>query len=117
MKKILEEIRQERIRQDLHWGVQNHPHLDKVLLERGGNCTAERMCDKYEIPSENRAKFLCSEAFKKGNGTFAHILVEEVSEVISAFDPKERRKELIQVAVVAVAMIESIDNKNNNYDL
>lgn len=109
MENIFEEIKLERIKQDKKWGVQNHPCLDEVLLKREGGCTPERMCEEYEIPSENRAKKLCETAFKRGVGTYAHIASEEFSEVISAFDIYKRREELIQLTAVCVAWIQKID--------
>lgn len=107
---ILEEIQKERARQDEKWGEQNHPILDQVLLNRAGSCTAQRMCDEYEIPSEPRAKQLCEANFRKGTGTWFHILVEEISEAVSCLhDTEAMRKELIQTAAVVVAMIDSLD--------
>lgn len=109
MENIFEEIKIERQKQEEKWGEQNHPCLDQVLLKRDGGCTPLRMCDQYEIPSENRAKFLCENSFEKGRGTYAHIAIEEMSEVISAFDINKRREELIQLTTVCVAWIEKID--------
>jgi hypothetical protein len=103
--KVIEEIKEERKRQDAKWGVQNHPCLDLGLLNR----SPERMCEEYEIPTESRAKQLCDRSFLVGSGTFAHIAVEEMSEVVSAFDIHKRREELIQLAAVCVAWIEKID--------
>ena len=105
---VLEEIQQERIKQDQRWGEQNHPILDEILLCRD----PERMCQQYEIPSEPRARQLLEFAEEKGELTYMHILMEEVSEVASTGNQiQETRKELVQVAAVACAMIESIDRK------
>lgn len=41
------------------------------------------MFEKYEIPSESRARALCEINFQRGTGTYMHILVEEISEVAS----------------------------------
>ena len=109
MTNIFEEIRLERQKQDEKWGVQNHPCLDQVLLNRDNGCTPNRMCEHYEIPSEDRAKLLCETSFRIGQGTYAHIAIEEMSEVISAFDIYKRREELIQLTAVCVAWIEKID--------
>jgi len=108
---IIEEIKLEREKQDGKWGEQTHPCLDQTLLNREGGCTSERMCENYEIPSETRAKFMCDNSFENGSGTFAHIAVEELSEVISEFDIHKRREELIQLTAVCVAWIESIDRQ------
>lgn len=103
---ILYEVKEERERQDLKWGEQNHPILDQTLLDR----TPQRMCEEFEIPTENRAKQLCDIHAERKSLTFMHILVEEVSEVASCGkDMKRLREELIQVAAVAVAAIQSLD--------
>ena len=109
MKKIFIEIIDERLRQDEKWGQQDIPCLDEVLLKRKGGCTTQVMTEIYEIPTENRAKQICDINFKRGSGTFAHIAIEEMCEVVSAFDIHERRKELIQLAAVCVAWLEKID--------
>lgn len=102
---IVEEIQQERDRQDKRWGEQNWPSTTPILKGR----SVERLCEDYEIPTENRAKFLCENAFSKKEGSWAHILIEEVCEAICALTPEKRREELIQTAAVIVAWIESID--------
>lgn len=103
---ILFEIKLERIRQNRKWGEQNHPILDPQLIDR----SPSRMCEEYEIPSESRAKAMCDIHANRGDVTWMHILVEEVSEVASCQDNVELlRQELIQTAAVAVAMIESLD--------
>ena len=106
MDSIFEQIKKERIRQENKWGEQNHPILDPKLLKR----SPVRMCEEYEIPSENRGKQLCEINFERGTGTYMHILVEEVSEAASCgSDTHHLREELIQIAAVTVAMIQSLD--------
>lgn len=111
---VLNEVLKERIKQHSKWGEQNHPCLDQVLLNRNGSCTPQRMCMEYEIPNEKRAKDMCDIAFKREQGTWAHIAVEEMSEVVSAFDIHKRREELIQLAAVCVAWVEKIDRDISN---
>lgn len=108
---IISQLKAERIKQNLKWGEQTHPCLDQTLLTRPGSCTPERMCEHYGIPSEVRAKFMCDNSFKKNQGTFAHIALEEFSEVISEFDIHKRRYELIQLTAVCLAWLESIDRQ------
>lgn len=109
MDSILKEIVQERKNQDAKWGEQNYPILDPMLI----NSHPERMCLEYEIPSEHRAKFLCENSFDSGTPNWMCILVEEISESASCgSDTVALRKELIQVASVVVAMIESLDRNN-----
>lgn len=106
MEDIFKEIKQERFEQDAKWGEQNHPILDPVLIDRD----ALRMCQEYEIPSENRARQNVEVLSKRGDLTYMHILIEELSESASCgTDTKQLREELIQSAAVLVAMIESLD--------
>lgn len=115
-KSILNEIVQERNHQDRKFGFQVHPCLDHTLLNREGGCTPERMCEHFEIPTEARAKFLCNNSFKNGQGTFAHIAIEELSEAVSEFNIYTRRAEVIQLASVCVAWVESIDEQINHLE-
>lgn len=110
---IFEEIQKELSNQVEKWGMQNHPCLDQTLSNRKGNCTPERMCENYEIPTEKRAKFLCDNSEKNNQLTYAHIALEEFSEVVSEFDINKRRAELVQLTAVCFAWIESIDRKIN----
>ena len=113
MENILNEIKTERTRQDEKWGIQHWPSVNQVLIGREGGCTPERMCEHFEIPSEDRAKFLCENAFKNNEGTWSNIVVEELSEVVCAPDETTRRTELVQLAACVVAWIEDIDYKLN----
>lgn len=110
---VLAEVNAERDRQEKKWGEQNHPDFDRALLERRGGCTPERMAEEYDLPTEAQAKRACEAAFKHGDGTYAHILVEEVAEVVGTCnDGKSKlRAELIQVAAVAVAWVEKLDRE------
>jgi len=109
MDNIFNEIREERTRQNEKFGEQNYPILDQMLLDRD----SQRMCDEYEIPNENRARYMVETHNKRGDLTWMHILMEEVSEVASCGrDTEALRKELVQVASVVVAMIESLDRNN-----
>lgn len=107
---ILTEVAAERLRQDEKWGEQNHPLVDELLRDR----PHERMALEYEIPTALRATWNCETAFKRGEGTWLHILVEELSEFMGAaqsahIDPTHARHELVQVAASAIAAIEAID--------
>lgn len=106
MEKIFNEIREERVRQENKWGEQNWPVLDPLLVDRD----PQRMCDEYEIPNENRARYKCQTHANRGDLTWMHILMEEISESASCGKNVEAlRTELIQSASVLVAMIESLD--------
>lgn len=106
---ILSEIAAERVRQDTKWGEQNHASLSPVLTNHEGGASATDLCWDLEIPTADRARFLCEAAFKRGDGSWAHIASEEFSEAICAETPDARRAELVQLAAVVVAWIECID--------
>lgn len=96
----------------LKFGAQRDvPDVDQVLMTREGGCTAYRMAEEYEIPSASRAKFITDLEFRRGQGTWAHILVEEVAEAVEAavVEPDNLRAELVQVAAVAMRWVEAID--------
>lgn len=117
MENIFKEFMDERVRQDEKFGEQNIPCLDQTLLNRENSCTAERMCEEYEIPTESRAKQLCETAMQLDSITYAHIASEEFSEVVSALDPVTRRKELIQLGAVVLGWIEKIDRLGESENL
>ncbi len=106
MENIFNEIRNERQKQEAKWGEQNHPILDPILINRD----AQRMCEEYEIPTESRARQKVEIHAERGDLTYMHILMEEISEAASCgSNTEELRKELIHSASVLVAMIESLD--------
>lgn len=97
MEKILDEIRQERERQDSKWGQQNHnkPAWCMILGEEVGevNRAALQSHFNYALPGEGM----------------------DLDDPVSSTKRRqnrwnaEYREELIQVAAVAIAMIESLD--------
>lgn len=95
------DVARERMRQTMKFGEQNHPDLPKG---------AQHPCAFFGIPTADAARLHCDDAFKRGTGSYAHILVEEVCEAIEdANDPVKLRTELVQVAAVATAWVEKID--------
>lgn len=109
LEKILDEIRAERARQDAKWGQQDHPSLTPYILN---NLTdSVDYPSYYDLPLEAIAKENCEDAFKHGEGSYAHIAVEEMCEVVAAPNDDLRREELIQLAAVCAAWIESIDRR------
>lgn len=110
-KKINLEVWKETMAQDKKWGPQTHPFVDATLAQRG----AQRLCEEYEIPTELRAKFMCDNAEKNNNLTWAHIMVEEMVEAITAETWEARRKELIQLMAVIQQSIVDQDVVND-YD-
>jgi NTP pyrophosphatase (non-canonical NTP hydrolase) len=80
--KILKEVKEERERQDGIWGEQNHKPIEwmAILMEEVGEASKEALEAYFEGKAKDR-KFLL----------------------------KRYRKEIIQVAAVAISMIESFD--------
>ena len=93
----LDDVKAERARQDARFGEQNHP-----------NGTGRHFADMAREARES-----CDEEFGHGNGTWQHILSEEVAEAFAESDPVKLRAELVQVAAVACAWIEAIDRRNS----
>lgn len=95
----LEEVAQERLRQTVKWGHQNHP-------------------DGTGVPSmqaaSERSRRVCEQNFYNGRGTWADILREEFHEALAESDPAALRAELIQVAAVACAWVEAIDRRTKD---
>lgn len=92
------EIEAERRRQELKWGEQNH-QINTISTHWMYSALARD------------AKRSCEVAQKEGNLTWFDILFEEFCEVFAERTPEKQREELIQVAAVAVQMIEYIDRK------
>lgn len=65
----------------------------------------------YQIPDEETAKMAVESVKAVGQVTWADILVAEVAEAISADDIDSLRAELVQVAAVAVAWVEALDER------
>ena len=93
---VLRDVRVERAKQDQKWGEQNHPDGTGGNLHRYLADTARRDCE---------------EAFAQGRGTWRDVLDEEIAEAYAEENPDALRAELIQVAAVAVAWVESIDRR------
>lgn len=94
---IAAEIIGERKRQEVKWGEQHHP---------------SGTGPKYK-PEADRARAVCDAAAKAGNVTWQHILHEEVLEAFAEDDPERLRRELVQVAAVALNWIEDLDSRTD----
>jgi hypothetical protein len=105
---ILYEVSAERQRQDQKWGEQNHPDgtgPEEHLL--GMRCYDTMAFDYADIA--DRCKEATDANAAEGTVTFADILLEEVFEALAEADPAKVRKELVQVAAVAVQWVQKID--------
>lgn len=101
---ILNEIVAERLRQDKKWGEQNHPIIRM-------NYVPPSYVDSYRCMADISRKS-CEDAFKHDCGDWGLILEGEVAEALAegaAGNMEKCKAELIQVAAVAVAMIECIE--------
>lgn len=95
---VLDNIQDERSRQDAKWGEQNHPSLLPA--------------HDYGIPSGDDARARCERAFKAGYGTWGHILIEEIGEAFDEWaNPDALRTELVQCAAVIAAWVEYLDRQ------
>lgn len=94
--RVSQEVLLERERQDAKWGEQNHED------GTGGS---------WQIEAAFLARKRCERAFERNEGTWGHILSEEVYEALAESDPVRLRAELLQVAAVAQAWCEAIDRR------
>ena len=98
---IFEEILAERKRQDEKWGEQNHPMLEKELVDVKGHVVPSKdilLCQLRHCQLRNSCK-----------PNRFDILFEEICEAFIETDPAKQREEMIQVAAVAVCIIEYLD--------
>jgi len=108
-KKIADEIIAERARQDKKWGEQNHPSIRKFLLNTRAPFKPYEIADEYKILDVEEAKRICDLMTARGDCTWADIAIEEMCEAVCTTDENHRREELVQLAAVVMAWIESID--------
>lgn len=64
----------------------------------------------FGLPTADAARMLRDDSFKRGTGSYAHLLVEDVSSAIEHVnDPLALRAELVRLAAGATAWVEKID--------
>lgn len=97
------EIREERRRQDLKWGEQNHPDGTGKDVEPVPMWSAEDLADFCKNETDVMAQ--------AGLVSWRNILMEEVTEAFVESDPDKLRAELVQVAAVAAQWVEAIDRR------
>lgn len=100
--KALGEVEEERRRQDSMWGTERS--IPSGTSQGAWGLTAELL---------QRA---CDNAFANKEGTWVHILQEEVYEVLAEEDPTKLQEELIQVAAVCVAWWEQLEKERIKED-
>ena len=107
----------ERVRQETKWGEQNHPIApprDGGLRWHYAHTVGNTALARLGLPTEKAARVACDEAAKAGRVTYGHILGDEGAEMIYAAAihgdaSDEVRAEAVQVAAVALAIVERID--------
>lgn len=97
LKNLAGEVVSERLAQIEQWGTQDHPSTYGESDRR----QAERTAEYWKAINTARVELECL--------SWDGILLEEVYEALAESDPLLRRMELVQVAAVALAEIESID--------
>jgi hypothetical protein len=114
---VLRAVANERAAQDAKWGEQNHPDgtgPDVIwLVDR----TEQGAIYVANMDAAQAARFFreaCQETFARGQGTWLHVLLEEVAEAFECDDPVRLRAELIQIAAVCVSWAQSIDRRPTN---
>lgn len=106
---VLAEVLAERMRQIEKFGDQVYPLFSTAVIENSKPGQVHRW---FSLPCEADAKMEVDMDAAAGVTSFFPILLEEVCEVAgAAHDIQQARRELIQVAAVAVAAIQSIDRK------
>ena len=89
-------IRAERWAQHEKWGEQNHP---------------DGTGSEWRDDLANKMRRLVQERFANGEGTWLHILFEEVYEAAAETDDDKLIRELTQVGAVCAAWIEAIQRR------
>lgn len=100
---VLNEIREERRRQDAKWGQQNHPDGTGTGTEVVPLWFAEDFAEWAKLATDASAH--------AGVVTWREILLEEVAEAFDESDADRLRTELVQVAAVATQWVEAIDRR------
>ena len=97
---VLEDIFDERVKQEKKWGEQEHPVI------------AAHISPELRLQMANSARSLCDKAAVDGDLTWEHIVTEEIFEAwAEKEDSPELRNELVQSAAVIVAAIENMDRR------
>lgn len=113
-RRALDDVAEERRRQNEKWGEQNHPDGtgDDVALLRGRALPKPHEHVAVTMGTlAYTARQVTDEAAAAGRVTWADILLEEVGEALAERDPAALRRELVQVAAVCTQWAEAIDRR------
>lgn len=106
---VLVEVAEERHRQDETWGQQDFPFHHPV--DAGGHTLVGQPYGRWADDLKNACDARRNLAKRGGPDRRSGLLVllEEVAEAATETDPRLIREELVQVAAVAVKLIETLD--------
>lgn len=110
MMRALGAVADERVRQHIQWGQQDHPDIPPGLYGAARSDVFDYL--GLELPEHYQADVDGHAA--TGESSWAPILLEEVAEAIEAAwlgDPTALRTELVQAAAVLVQWIEAVDRR------
>lgn len=108
---VLSEVAAERARQDTLWGQQDHPW--RYTRDDGTpTCPVDVWFGPFQTMNARTAQKLVTHFTQQGCLSYSDILMEEVVEALDADTIEQVRTELIQVAAVCVAIVESIDRND-----
>jgi hypothetical protein len=96
---IFSKISAERRRQDEEFGEQNWPMVQENFNYDLQNCLLKK------VRLENKL------AGERGKGCWFDILFEKMLEAFVETEPEKQREEMVQVAAVAVQIIEYLDRR------
>jgi len=105
--RVLRDVTDERIRQNIKWGEQNHPD------GTGPAWPVMAAGALYSGFAADMVRRQVQAAAKHGTTTWHGVLAEEFHEAAAANAPCVLRAELVQVAAVAVAWVEAIDRRES----
>ena len=111
---VLQEVADERKRQDAKWGEQNHPNLSPTAQGTSVYGPAHRAASIMCLPLADAARDRVEHLARVGMLGYADIAVEELAEAIEQAalgDDAKLRAELVQTAAVLVAWMECIDRR------
>lgn len=107
---VLWDVWEERQRQDTRWGEQNHPvFFEHPYRERSKH---QKFADLWKSINARRVADANGRGLSRDrNCSWDGIIIEELHEALAEADERAARKEWVQVAAVAVNIIEYLDRK------
>ncbi len=93
----------DEIESELARAVAKYPDCER-LPDGTGDCNARIT---YRAIAQNA----CDRAYREGRLTHAHVLEEEIAEVMAESDPVALRKELIQSAAMILKWLRDLDGR------